>query len=43
MELGKNIKMYRQEARLSQEELADRIYVSARRFPTGKTIKAIPM
>ena len=28
MELGKQIKMYRLENKLSQEELADRIYVS---------------
>ena len=28
MELGKQIKKYRQEAQLSQEELADRVYVS---------------
>ena len=28
MELGKQIRMYRQEAHLSQEELADRVYVS---------------
>ena len=28
MELGKQIKMCRQEAKLSQEELADRVYVS---------------
>lgn len=28
MELGKQIKKYRQEVQLSQEELADRVYVS---------------
>ena len=28
MELGKQIKMHRQEAELSQEELANRVYVS---------------
>ena len=28
MELGKQIKMHRQEAHLSQEELANRVYVS---------------
>ena len=28
MELGKQIKLHRQEAQLSQEELANRVYVS---------------
>lgn len=38
MELGKQIKMYRLENKLSQEELADRIYVSRQ---IGKMIRAI--
>lgn len=36
MELGKNIKMYRQEARLSQEELRIAYMYPADRFQLGK-------
>lgn len=32
MELGKQIKKYRQEAQLSQEELANRVYVSRQKL-----------
>lgn len=42
MELGKNIKMYRQEARLSQEELADRIYVSRQTISNWENDKSYP-
>ena len=43
MEFGKQIKKLRQEAQLSQEELAERIYVSRQQYQIGKMIKAIQM
>ena len=33
MELGKQIKKHRQEVQLSQEKLADRVYVSRQTIP----------
>lgn len=42
MELGKQIKTYRQEAQLSQEELADRIYVSRQTVSNWETGKSYP-
>ena len=42
MELGKQIKTYRQEARLSQEELANRIYVSRQTISNWENDKSYP-
>ena len=42
MELGKQIKKYRQEAGLSQEELANRIYVSRQTISNWENDKSYP-
>ena len=42
MELGKQIKMYRQEAHLSQEELANRVYVSRQTISNWENYKSYP-
>lgn len=42
MELGKQIKMHRQEAHLSQEELADRVYVSRQTISNWENDKSYP-
>lgn len=42
MELGKQIKKYRQEAQLSQEELANRIYVSRQTISNWENDKSYP-
>lgn len=42
MELGKQIRMYRLENKLSQEELADRIYVSRQTISNWKNDKNYP-
>ena len=42
MELGKQIKMHRQEARLSQEELAIRVYVSRQTISNWENDKNYP-
>ena len=42
MELGKQIKKYRQEAQLSQEELAERIYVSRQTISNWENDKSYP-
>ena len=42
MELGKQIKMHRQEARLSQEELANRVYVSRQTISNWENDKNYP-
>ena len=42
MELGKQIKKYRQEAGLSQEELANRIYVSRQTISNWESDKSYP-
>ena len=42
MELGKQIKMYRQEAHLSQEELAYRVYVSRQTISNWEDDKSYP-
>ena len=42
MELGKQIKMCRQEAQLSQEELADRVYVSRQTISNWENDKSYP-
>lgn len=42
MELGKQIRMYRQEAQLSQEELADRVYVSRQTISNWENDKSYP-
>ena len=42
MELGKRIRMYRQEAQLSQEELADRVYVSRQTISNWENDKSYP-
>lgn len=42
MELGKQIKMCRQEAKLSQEELADRVYVSRQTISNWENDKSYP-
>ena len=42
MELGKQIKMHRQEAHLSQEELANRIYVSRQTVSNWENDKSYP-
>lgn len=39
METGKQIRKYRSEAGLSQEMLAEKIYVPDRRYQTGRTIR----
>ena len=42
MELGKQIKMHRQEAHLSQEELANRVYVSRQTISNWENDKNYP-
>ena len=42
MELGKQIRMCRQEAQLSQEELADRVYVSRQTISNWENDKSYP-
>ena len=42
MELGKHIKMYRQEAHLSQDELANRVYVSRQTISNWENDKSYP-
>ena len=42
MELGKQIKRNRQEAQLSQEELADRVYVSRQTISNWENDKSYP-
>lgn len=42
MELGKQIKKHRQEARLSQKELANRIYVSRQTISNWENDKSYP-
>ena len=42
MELGKQIKMHRQEAELSQEELANRVYVSRQTILNWENDKSYP-
>ena len=42
MELGKQIRMYRQEAQLSQEELADHVYVSRQTISNWENDKSYP-
>ena len=42
MELGKQIKKYRQEVQLSQEELADRVYVSRQTISNWENDKSYP-
>ena len=42
MELGKQIRMYRQEAQLSQEELADHLYVSRQTISNWENDKSYP-
>lgn len=42
MELGKQIKKYRQEAQLSQEELANRVYVSRQTISNWENDKSYP-
>ena len=42
MELGKQIKMYRQDAQLSQEVLADRVYVSRQTISNWENDKSYP-
>ena len=42
MELGKQIKVYRQEAHLSQEELANRVYVSRQTISNWENDKSYP-
>ena len=42
MELGKQIKIHRQEAHLSQEELADRVYVSRQTISNWENDKSYP-
>ena len=42
MELGKQIKAYRQEAHLSQEELANRVYVSRQTISNWENDKSYP-
>ncbi len=41
MELGNKIKYYRGEKELSQEELAERVYVSRQTISNWETIKVI--
>ena len=42
MELGKQIKMHRQEVHLSQEELANRVYVSRQTISNWENDKSYP-
>ena len=42
MELGKQIKEYRMEANLSQEELADKVYVSRQTISNWENDKNYP-
>ena len=42
MELGKQIKLQRQEAQLSQEELANRVYVSRQTISNWENDKSYP-
>lgn len=42
MELGKQIKKHRQEVQLSQEELADRVYVSRQTISNWENDKSYP-
>lgn len=42
MDLGKQIKMYRQKVHLSQEELADRVYVSRQTISNWENDKSYP-
>ena len=42
MELGKQIKMHRQEVRLSQEDLANRVYVSRQTISNWENDKSYP-
>ena len=42
MELGKQIKLHRQEAQLSQEELANRVYVSRQTISNWENDKSYP-
>ena len=42
MELGKQIKVYRQESHLSQEELANRVYVSRQTISNWENDKSYP-
>ena len=42
MELGKQIKKYRQELQLSQEELADHVYVSRQTISNWENDKSYP-
>ena len=42
MELGKQIKLHRQEAQLSQEELANRVYVSRQTISNWENAKSYP-
>ena len=42
MELGKQIKKYRQDVQLSQEELADRVYVSRQTISNWENDKSYP-
>lgn len=41
MEIGRQIRKYRQELNMSQEELADHVLSQGRRYPTGRMIKII--
>lgn len=42
MELGKQIRMYRQEAQMSQDELADRVYVTRQTISNWENDKSYP-
>ena len=42
MELGKQIKKHRQEVQLSQEELAERVYVSRQTISNWENDKSYP-
>ena len=42
MELGKQIKKHRQEVQLSQEKLADRVYVSRQTISNWENDKSYP-
>ena len=42
MKLGKQIKLHRQEAQLSQEELANRVYVSRQTISNWENDKSYP-
>lgn len=43
MEIGTQIKKYRLASELSQEELAEKIYVTRQTISTGKTAETTPM